>query len=367
MRADPLIAVQCIVCGGYTFEVICPATDVLRHLEYLRRFHRRRLRPTPNGEAPRDALTDRADFTQDYATDIVACTDCGLVFRNPRPTTQDIDRAYMQDHYGASRLAALFDAQLELYRPKARFLCRWLPRRQYVRIVEVGSFVGGFLAAGQEYGWNMLGVDPGVEVNNFCQKRGLPVYQGTLAELELEERSVDCIAIWNTFDQLPNPEPTLAAACRVLRPGGLLVLRVPNGDCFRSAVAWMRKLPRLLAGWLRMTLAWNNLLAFPYLHGYSVRTLDALLRHYGFARIGTQPDTLPRLSDAQTKSWAAQEERVLKGLCVLTARVDALRPTSSLQFAPWFDVCYRQSLQPASTHARRFQVSLPLPLLPAVA
>jgi SAM-dependent methyltransferase len=367
MRTEPLIAVQCVVCGEPTFEVICPATEVQVHLEYLRRFHSRRLRPSPAAKPPRDVLADRADFTRACATDIVACTGCGLVFRNPRPTVQAIARFYRQDHYGASRLAALFDAQLEFYRPKAHFLRHWLPRYQDVRIVEVGSFVGGFLAAGQEYGWNMLGVDLGMEVNSFCKIRGLPVFQGTLVELPLEESSVDCIAIWNTFDQFPNPETTLAAACRLLRPGGLLVLRVPNGECFRLAVAWMRKLPRPLAGWLRAALAWNNLLTFPYLQGYSLRTLDGLLLPYGFTRIATQSDTLPRLSDAQTKRWAAQEERVLKFLGGLTARLDALRPTSPLQLAPWFDVCYRQSLQPVTTPIPRFNISLPLPLLPAVA
>ena len=367
MRPESQIAVQCAVCGDHTFEVICPATEVRVQLEYLRRFHYRRLRPGPDGEPPRAVLTERTDFAQDRATDIVACTSCGLVFRNSCPTVQASTRGHMQDYYGSSHLAALFDAHLALYRPKARFLRHWLPPHSEVRIIEVGSFVGGFLAAGQEYGWNMLGVDPGTEASSFCKRRGFPVFQGTLAELPLEERSVDCVSIWHTFDQLPDPEPTLSAACRLLRPGGILALRVPNGECFRLAVAWMRKLPRPLAGWLSAALTWNNLLAFPYLHGYSLRTLDWLLSHYGFTRIATQPDTLPRLADAQTKGWAAQEERALKFLCAVIARLMAPHSTNPMQLAPWFDVCYRQSLQPKTTRVGRFNVSFPFPLLPAVA
>lgn len=92
----------------------------------------------------------------------------------------------------------------------------------------------------------MLGVDPGAEVHAFCRKQGLQVFQGTLVEAPLEERSVDCVAIWNTFDQLPAPEPTLAAACRLLHRSGMLVMRVPNGECFRLATTWMRKLSRAL-------------------------------------------------------------------------------------------------------------------------
>lgn len=48
-------------------------------------------------------------------------------------------------------------------------------------------------------------------------------------------------------------------------------------------------------------MAWNNLLAFPYLYGYSVQTLDALLSQFDLKRVFIQPDTLARLADAQTK------------------------------------------------------------------
>ncbi|HEU4754922.1 MAG TPA: methyltransferase domain-containing protein, partial [Armatimonadota bacterium] len=305
MVAEPLVRVQCAVCAGEERELLCSAAEVCVQLEYLHRFHRRRLRATAA-----HTLADRADFTQDYATDIVACAACGLVFRSPRPPDDAIARAYAQDQYGRERLDALFEAQVELYRPKARALRRRLPAG--ARVIEVGSFVGGFLAAGREQGWEMLGVDPGREVDTFCAERGLPVFSGTLPQLGSEQLpvgwqpgSVDCVAVWNAFDQLPHPEPTLRAARRLLRPGGLLALRVPNGECFRLATRRMRQLPKPAAGWLRALLAWNNLLAFPYLYGYSVRTLDWLLSWPGFRRVDRRADTLCRLSDELTRPWAA--------------------------------------------------------------
>src|SRR4051794_7819 len=118
MIAEPLVAVRCTVCGGNAHDAVCTAEEVRAQLQYLRSFHRRRLRPG----APPEALADRAEFTQGYATDIVACRNCGLVFRDPRPTDEAIARAYGGDRYGRERLEALFDAQWELYRPKARSL-----------------------------------------------------------------------------------------------------------------------------------------------------------------------------------------------------------------------------------------------------
>ncbi len=338
MIAGPMVAVGCAVCGGEAVERVCSAREVRAHLEYLRRFHRRRLRSEDEA-----ALADRADFTQDYATDVVACAACGLVFRSPRPTDQAIARAYAADTYGLQRLAALYEAQLALYRPKARSLRRLLPGSSL--ILEVGSFVGGFLAAGREVGWDMLGVDPGEEVGAFCAERELPVFPGTLDQLARRwtGRSADCVAVWNAFDQLPDPEPTLQAARRLLRPGGLLALRVPNGECFRWAAAWMRRLPEPLGGWLRAGMAWNNLLAFPYLHGYSVRTLDWLLGWHGFRRVGARADVLCRLADPLTRRWAAVEERGLKLLNLAAARAQSLLPGTHLSLAPWIDVYYRLS------------------------
>jgi len=264
-----------------------------------------------------------------------------LILRTPRPSSQAITTAYQRDHYGQARLATLFAAQLRSYRSKTRTLRCWLPRNRRVRIVEIGSFVGGFLAAGQELGWEMLGVDPGTEVSAFCQERGLPIFCGTLSELQMKSHSVDGVAIWNTFDQLPDPVVTLTTVCQILQPRGILVIRVPNGECFRWAATQLRTLPRPLAGFLRKILAWNNLLAFPYPSGYSAPTLNRLLRSYGFRRIAVQYDTLLPLADQHTKAWATVEERLLKYFCVVVARIEKFHPASPLQIVPWLNVYYQ--------------------------
>lgn len=342
MIAEPLVGVACVVCGAGTHDVICPPREVEAHVQYLHRFHRRRLRPDGSGRVPAEALSDRAAFTQDYPTSIVACRECGLVFRNPRPTAVAIADAYTRDEYGRDRLEALFEAQLELYRPCAGFLARTLEsgtRPPFV--VEAGSFVGGFLAAGMGRGWRVLGVDPGREVAAFCRQRDLPVFEGTLADAPVAPGSVDCVAIWNTLDQLPDPEPTLGAARRLLRPGGLLAVRVPNGDCFRWAVSWLRRLRGVTRGWLRAGLAWNNLLAFPYLNGYSIRSLEWLLSWHNLQRIAVHPNTLARLSDDRTRTWAACEERLLKTLCRAAARLERAQGGDEARLAPWLDVYFR--------------------------
>ena len=329
----PEIAAQCVVCGTGGRELLCSEAELREQIRYLREFHRRRLRPRRErrSDAP---LADRAEFTQDYTTDVVSCVGCGLVLRDTRPRAADVLEAYETDHYGAERLAAMFEAQLQSARVKARQLRRQVRVRQRPVVVEIGSFVGGFLAAADELGWEAIGVDPGAEVGEFCRSKGLRVYQAAAQDAAIATDAADCVAIWNTFDQLPDPRPTLKAARRWLRPGGVLVIRVPNGAAFRAAMRWQRTLP--FAAPLLAAMAWNNLLGFPYLYGYSIRTLDRLLADFDFSRRAQQADTLVRLADEDTVGWAVWEERVLKSLWRNAARLDR-------DVAPWFDAYYTRS------------------------
>jgi len=229
------------------------------------------------------------------------------------------------------RLRALFESQLEQFRERIGVLQEMLGDAPQPVVVEVGSFVGGFLTAAQELGWTAVGLDPGKEVAEFCRSRGIDVHCMVAAEAQIAAGGADCVAIWNTFDQLPDPRPTLVAARSWLRHDGVLVVRVPNGACFRAAMQLLPRLP--WRGPLLAALAWNNLLGFPYLYGYSVATLDRLLAGVGFARIAVRPDTLVRLADDKTALWAAWEERILKAVWRLAFYAD---PGS----APWFDAYY---------------------------
>jgi SAM-dependent methyltransferase len=327
---EPEVRAACVVCGGRARETITPAAVLEAQARWLRLFHGQRMRAGPG----RGALEDRAEFTQDYATNVVACAACGLVFRDPRPRAAAVAAAYAQDTYGPERLRALHASQLELFRPKARRLGRWLAGRPDPVVIEIGSFVGGFLAAAREQGWRVLGIDPGEEVGAFCASLGLPVRRESVEACDFPPDAADCVAIWSTFDQLPTPHPTLAAVRKLLRPAGLLALRFPNGACWSRASRWLQGAPRPLRGPLRASLAWNNLLAFPYLFGWAAPTLDRLLAGYGFERVELRPDVLVRLADETTKTWAHLEERVLKWAWRAASAVDP-------SLAPWCDAYYR--------------------------
>ncbi|ULA70012.1 MAG: Methyltransf11 domain-containing protein [Nitrospira sp.] len=331
-----MVDMSCLVCGSTHHETVASMEEIAEQNRMLQVFHQRRRRKDEEAD-----LKDRTTFSQDFSTEVVRCLTCGFMYRNPRPTLRAVTTQYAEDEYGEEHLKAEFQAQETWAETKISAFAQHCGFSSHTpMVVEVGSFVGGFLAAAKRRGWSILGVDPGKEVVKFCHARGLPVIHGTLNETSLASQSVDAVVIWNTFDQLVNPDTTLGAARRILREGdGHLVLRVPNGEMFRQGVYWLKA-----GGWRRSwaipALAWNNLLSFPYLNGYSASTLDQLVARHGFTRVALEVDSLMTLSDQHTTLWGIWEERVVKSSCKMLARNRTLVPSFQNMVSPWLDVYY---------------------------
>lgn len=327
--SDPLeavVEVPCVACGSDARRVLRTREQLDAELDLLRRFHVRRL-----ARRVRGALQERASFTHDYPARIVSCAVCGLLYRTPRPQADDIREAYEEERYGEERLEQLDRSQLDSFRRKARALARGLAPG--ARVLEAGSFVGGFLEAAAEVGLDAMGLDPSEQLARRARRRGLRVERATLDEFAAGAPggSWAAICIWNTFDQVPHPGPLLEAVAKLLAHDGVLVLRVPNGAVYRD---WAQRAHRPVARRAFAGLAWNNLIGFPYLFGYSRPSLDALLARHGFVRCELCGDTLCILADRDYAAWARVEE-------VLWKTAQQIRARRSPMTAPWLDVLYR--------------------------
>ena len=269
---------------------------------------------------------DRVAFSEHPPYRLVECARCGLVYRNPIERAHELNEIYADAAPATDLLRALHETQRDAYRVQADRLLRVLGKRGSG--IEVGSYVGAFLAAARAVGLQMEGLDVNAGVNCFTRSLGFTVHDGDLESFQ-PARHVDAVAIWNTFDQLPDPRAALHAAWRLLRPSGVLALRVPNGEFYRH---WRQALPhRLTRRWARLLLAHNNLLTFPYRYGFTVRSLTLLLEDVGFSTRQVVGDVLVPIADEYTRRWAAVEELVVKQALGLVAR---RRP----ERAPWIEI-----------------------------
>lgn len=308
-----------MVCGGAEVMEVAGPLDVRDEAERLWAFHMRRLSPhTPAGR-----LMDRVAFSQPPPWRVVRCDGCGMVYRNPVEHRDELRATYADAALPRDALTALHGAQRRAYETQARRLGRLLDRRGSG--LEVGSYVGAFLGAARNHGWQFEGLDVSVAVNDFARSLGFVAHDGDLESFR-PDRVFDAVAIWNTFDQLPDPRAAVRAAHRLLRRGGVLAIRVPNGDCY---VTWRRRLGAItpLGGLATQVLAQNNLLTFPYRFGFTPSSLRRLLQELEFEVVRVVPDVLVHTADEWTRRWAVVEERVVKRL--------------TRWAVPWFEVYAR--------------------------
>lgn len=322
---------RCHVCGTSDTDELADADGVRAELESLWEFHTSRLVP----ETPPKRLLDRAAFSERPPVRVVRCRRCGLVYRNPQERPRELEDIY-EDEEGLDRgvLQALHDTQRESYRDQARRLTRIA--RDPGTGLEVGSYVGAFLAAARERGWRFEGVDINGAAVGFARSLGFTVTEGTIDAVPADRR-FDSVAIWNCLDQLPDPRHVIARARALLSPHGVLAVRVPNGEVYARwrALAVGGGLSRQVA--MRL-LAHNNLLTFPYRYGFTLESLTTLLRDAGLDVVSVHGDTLVPIADRWTRPWAGIEERVVKG-ALRAARRLHVAPPSAL---PWLELYARR-------------------------
>jgi protein O-GlcNAc transferase len=88
---------------------------------------------------------------------------------------------------------------------------------------------GALLGAVHEFGFDVLGLAPDESTVDRLTEIGLPVTTGTIEALE-GEALFDVISLVGCLERVPFPAATLAHTRRLLRPGGLLFLSLPNVD-----------------------------------------------------------------------------------------------------------------------------------------
>lgn len=96
------------------------------------------------------------------------------------------------------------------------------------RAVDVGCGRGDLGETLLRRGWQVTGVEPSAEACAVAERRGLDVRAGTLATAALEPDAYDAASFRHSLEHVADPPAALAATWAALRPGGLLLISVPN-------------------------------------------------------------------------------------------------------------------------------------------
>lgn len=318
----------CPVCGAVGQQPAATPAEIAGEFRVQREFVLSRLVSSP---APEE-LKDLTDFMHDTTAPLVRCARCGLLTR--AESKPEDASSYEEDPNDPGVMAQVYPRYVQAFRNK-----EWAYRgflRPRADVVELGPHLGGFLQAAEEWDWRPTGIDVGIDTSEFARRHGLKVLQATLSDSGVRSASQDAVFVWNCFEQLPDPGETLMGIRHVLRPGGLLVVRVPNATFYQ-----------LFRGRAHKALAYNNLLGFPYLYGYTIETLNRLMASAGFEYVDGFNSELVTTPFADLSSEVEKEQRdISKAVARWSGRTSKHLVTLT---GPWIEGVYRMAPAPLVT------------------
>ena len=167
------------------------------------------------------------------------CPGCGLVIKNQTLPDRQLQQWFEDEYWGAFAQEQVGQARVTLWVHILERIEQLAPERGTV--VDVGCGAGAFLGLCRDRGWRGIGFELSERAVRHAQAQGLDVRQEGWPPATLGDSTVEVVTCINVLDLMPRPFDTLREAWRVLKPGGLLYVRVLNGPVHLALSAAARR------------------------------------------------------------------------------------------------------------------------------
>jgi SAM-dependent methyltransferase len=199
---------------------------------------------------------------------ISQCTDCSLVFMNPMYSDQELAALYPSNYYSYQSPT------------KAHPLKHWLKKlfgywqgtkepafSRAGKFLDLGCGSGAFVDTMRRRGWTSCGVEISPQASAAGRACGIEIHCGPLEQAGFPAAHFDYVRASHSLEHMSDPNQVLRELNRILKPGGTLLVAVPNAASLNARV--FREY-------------WWHLCPPIHSFGFSRETLGGLLRQRGF-------------------------------------------------------------------------------------
>jgi SAM-dependent methyltransferase len=140
------------------------------------------------------------------------------------------------------------------------------------RLLDIGAGRGRFVLAAGAAGYEARGIEPSERGVAAASQIGAPVERVSIESAELPAGGFDVITLWHVLEHLDDPGDALRRIGGWLRPGGTVLVGVPNLGSWQAGLGGER---------------WYHLDVPRHRVHFTVTGVHALLRRGGFKVLGT--------------------------------------------------------------------------------
>lgn len=212
------------------------------------------------------ATTSRVSLRHRDGT-LVRCVGCGLVRVDPMPSADAALSIYDDAYYRSDAGYRDYEGEERIFRAEFRRRLQRIAARVHAgTLLDVGAATGAFLLEAKTAGFDVRGIEPSPAARR-ARERGLDVFQGPVEAASLPAEAFHVVTAFDVLEHLTDPLATLVVLRRALRPGGVLVVTVPDFGGWWARGSGSR---------------WPFVTPKEHLHYFTRRTLRTTLRSAGF-------------------------------------------------------------------------------------
>ena len=185
--------------------------------------------------------------TKDYTVSgetfsIWQCADCSLRFTQYVPVIERIGDYYKSEDYisHSNTSKGLLNRIYQMVRRRTvkqkRKLISHITGKKNGELLDVGSGTGAFLSEMKKNGWQVVGLEPDADARRVAREVFGCDLRDTNELYKLKPNSFDAITLWHVLEHVHDLQKYLQQLKALLKPGGNLIIAVPNYTSFDASV-----------------------------------------------------------------------------------------------------------------------------------
>ncbi len=153
-----------------------------------------------------------------------------MLITSPKPSDKDLGKYYESEDYisHTDSKRSLFEKLYHVVKEyslnkKVKLISKL--NNGPGKLLDIGAGTGDFLVTAKNAGWSVCGMEPNEQAKNLAKQKQVNLEPTTD---NYKNSSFDIITMWHVLEHVPNLQDQIKELKRLLKPGGYLVVAVPN-------------------------------------------------------------------------------------------------------------------------------------------